>query len=265
MKVAIAQLRCNWSNPISKNLRKAIGFVEKAGRSGTEIVCFPEYFLGKGAILGHPKRGEETEAALRALGEKAKESQIAIVCGATREARKGQRKLVATCPIINSRGEIIKKIDKAIPYLGERDLIQSGEGTDVVEINGFNIGVLAGLDIFFSPSIQKLKEKGADLLFYQLAASTRFLLETEQASAIARCQELMAPVVAVGQLGEYFKGQSLGGSLVCIPNSIKLSTMRSQGGVKVVKKLGTEERLDMIDLDLQELKQQRMKYDFLKI
>ncbi|MBO3803908.1 MAG: carbon-nitrogen hydrolase family protein [Candidatus Brockarchaeota archaeon] len=265
MKVAIAQVRCNWSNPVSKNLRKAIGFVEKAGRSGTDVVCFPEYFLGKGAILGDPKRGEETEAALRTLGEKAKESEVAIVCGAMREARKGQRKLVVTCPVIGAKGDIVKKIDRAVPYPGERELVQPGADADVAEIGGSKVGVLAGFDVFFSPAVQKLKEKDADLVIYQLSASTRFLLEAEQAAAVARCQEMMVPFVAVGQLGEYFKSQSLGGSLVCVPSQIKLSNARSHGGVKVVRKLGAEERLDTVHLDIQEFKQQRKKYNLFEV
>ncbi|MGQ9514797.1 MAG: carbon-nitrogen hydrolase family protein [Thermoproteota archaeon] len=263
MKVAIAQIRCNWSNPISKNLQKVIGFIEKAGRSGAEIVCFSEYFLGKDAILGHPKKGEDTEAALKRIGEKAKESDIAVICGATREIRRGQRKPVVTCSIINAKGEIVKKVDKVVPYIRERDLIQPGDGPDVAEINGFNIGVLAGLDIFFSPAIQKLKEKDVDLVFYQLAASTRSFLETEQAAAVARCQELMIPIVAVGQLGEYSKAPSLGGSLVCVPNIIKISSIQSQGGVKIIKKLGKEERIDVVDLALDDLKQQRKRINFL--
>lgn len=43
----MAQMRYNWSDPISKNLRKALGFIERAGRGGAEIVCFSEYFLEK--------------------------------------------------------------------------------------------------------------------------------------------------------------------------------------------------------------------------
>lgn len=259
MKVAIAQMRYNWSDPISKNLRKALGFVERAGRGGSEIVCFSEYFLGKDAMLGHPSRGLKTDAALRSIAEMAKESDVAVICGATRDFRQGQRKPFVTCPIMNSKGEIVKKIDKLIIHPREPDWMQPGSGSEIAEINGFNLGVLSGFDIFISSAVQALRKKSIDLLFYQLSAYTRPLLETEQAAVITRCQELMIPVVAVGQLGEFFKRQFLGGSMACVPQIVRFGTSASAGGAKIVKKLGSEESFEIVELDMQELMQQRKK------
>jgi predicted amidohydrolase len=262
MKIAIAQIRYNWSDPLIKNLRKAIGLIEKSGRSGAEILCFSEYFLGKDAVLGHPSRGEKTDAALGSIAEKAKESDVAVICGATRDSRQGQRKHFVTSPVINRKGEIVKKIDKVALYPREMDWAQPGSGAETAEIDGFNIGVLAGFDIFFSPSIQALRKKGVDLLFYQLAANSRPLLETEQAAAMARCQELMAPVIVVGQLGESFKRKFLGGSVACVPQTTRFGLTFSAGGVKMFKRLGSDERFEIVELDLQELGQQRKKFNF---
>jgi len=258
----MAQMRYNWSDPISKNLRKALGFIEKAGRGGAEIVCFSEYFLGKDAMIGHPSRGEKTDAALNSIAKMAKESDLAVICGATRDLRQGQRKPFVTCPIINSDGEIAKKIDKIVLHPREPDWMQPGSGTEIVEVNGLNLGVLSGFDIFVSSIIQALRKKGMDLMFYQLAAYTRSLLEVEQAAVMARCQELMTPVVAIGQLGEFFKRQFLGGSITCVPQVVRYGATVSAGGVKIVKKLGSDESFDIVDLNMQELIQQRKRISF---
>jgi len=262
MKVAMAQMRYNWSAPISKNLRRALGFIERAGRGGAEIVCFSEYFLGKDAILGHPSKGVKTDAALRSITEMAKESDLTVICGATRDLRQGQRRPFVTCPIINSKGEIAKKIDKIVLHPREPDWMQPGSGTEIVEVNGLNLGVLSGFDIFSSSIIQALRKKGMDLMFYQLAANTRSLLETEQAAVMARCQELMTPVVAIGQLGEFLKRQFLGGSMTCVPQIVRFGVSVSAGGAKIVKKLGSDEGFDIIELDMQDLIQQRKRISF---
>jgi len=258
MNIAMAQMRYNWSAPLSKNLRRALGFIERAGRGGAEIVCFSEYFLGKDAFLGHPSKGGKTDAALHSIAEMAKESDLAVICGATRDLRQGQRKPFVTCPIINSEGEIAK-IDKIIPHPRDPDWMQPGSGAEIVEVNGLNTGVLSGFDIFSSSIIQALRKRGMDLMFYQLAANTRPLLETEQAAVMARCQELMTPVVAIGQLGEFLKRQFLGGSMTCVPQIVRFGAILSAGGAKIIKKFGSDEGFDIVDLNMQELIQQRKK------
>jgi len=184
---------------------------------------------------------------------------LAVICGATRDLRQGQRKPFVTCPIISPEGEIAKKIDKIILHPREPDWMQPGSGTEVVEVNGLNLGVLSGFDIFASSIIQALRKKGVDLMFYQLAANTRSLLETEQAAVMARCQELMTPVVAIGQLGEFLKRQFLGGSMTCVPKIFRFGTTLVAGGTKIVKKLGSDEGFDIIELNMQELIQQRKR------
>ena len=85
------------------------------------------------------------------------------------------------------------------------------------------MGVIAGYDVAVSDVARLLVDKGAELLLYQLSASSVEERDTLQAAAIARANSNSVPLAAVGQLGEFMKRQYLGGSIAVIPRTIMIT------------------------------------------
>ncbi|MCK4970853.1 MAG: carbon-nitrogen hydrolase family protein [Thermoplasmata archaeon] len=261
-KVAIAQMSYDWTRPgsIEENLLKARDFIKKAARATCRVVIFGEYFLGDLPVEPLPN---EQIAELRA---QAKRSRINIVCGITRNRVSEQpREQYLTSVVIGRRGEILALVNKAVYNPTERPWFDKVSVVEPVEIDGVLCGVMAGYDAAVSNVARLLVEKGAEILLYQLSASSSEERDTIQAAVIARSNSNGVPVAAVGQLGEFMKRQYLGGSIAVMPRTVKYGVMEVADGVDIPLRLEEEEELGIVEFDLRALRAMRKKFSHLDL
>jgi predicted amidohydrolase len=256
-KVALAQMSYDWSRhgATEENLLKARDFVKRAARGKARVVVFSEYFLGDVPVEALPNE------QIIELQAQAKRSRINIVCGVTRNRINEQpREQYLSSVAIGRRGEILGMINKAVYNPTERPWFDKVNCVEPVEIDGVKVGVMAGYDIAVPDVARLLVEKGAELLLYQLSASSELERRTLQAACTTRAYANSVPVAAVGQLGEFMKRQMLGGSIAVIPRTIKYGVMEVADGVDTVVRFEDEEDMAFVDFDLRGLRSMRKKF-----
>jgi predicted amidohydrolase len=256
-KVAIAQMSYDWTRhgAAEENLLKARDFAKRAARSKARVVIFSEYFLGDVPVEELPNE-QITE-----LQAQAKRSRINIVCGVTRNRiREQPREQYLTSVVIGRRGEILGLVNKAVYNPTERPWFDKVTEVEPVEIDGLKVGVISGYDVAVSDVARILVDKGAELLLYQLSASSVEERDTMQAAAIARANSNSVPLAAVGQLGEFMKRQYLGGSIAVMPRTVKYGVMEVADGVDILLRMEDEEDMGVVEFDLRALRAMRKKF-----
>ena len=238
------------------NLLKAREFVKRAARAKARVVMFSEYFLGDIAVVTLPN---EQIAELQA---QAKRSRINIVCGITRNRIQEQpREQYLTSVVIGKRGEIIAMVNKVVYNPSERPWFDQVCKVEPVEIDGTMVGIMAGYDAAVSDVARILVDKGAEVLLYQMSASSPEERETIQAATISRSNAHSVPLAAVGQLGEFMKRQYLGGSIAVMPRTVKYGVMEVADGVDILLRMGDEEDMGVVEFDLRALRAMRKKFN----
>jgi predicted amidohydrolase len=256
-KVGIAQMAYDWTRAGSaeENLLKARDFTKRAARAKCRVVIFSEYFLGDIAVEALPN------AQIAELQAQAKRSRINIVCGITRNRISEQpREQYLTSVAIGRRGEILGLVNKVVYNPSERPWFDKVDTAEPVEIDGIKCGILAGYDAAVSDVARALVDKGAEVLLYQLSASSLEERDTAQAVAITRCNSNSVPIAAVGQLGEFMKRQYLGGSIAVMPRTVKYGVMEVADGVDIMLRMEEEEDLGVVEFDLRGLRSMRKKF-----
>lgn len=261
-KVAIAQMSYDWTRPGSaeENLLKARDFTKRAARAKCRVVIFGENFLGDIPVEVLPN---EQIAELQA---QAKRSRINIVCGTTRNRVSEQpREQYLSSVVIGRRGDIISMVNKVVYNPTERPWFDKVTVVEPVEIDGVLCGVMAGYDAAVSDVARLLVEKGAEVLLYQLSASSVEERDTMQATIIARSNANGVPIAAVGQLGEFMKRQYLGGSIAVMPRTVKYGVMEVADGVDIPLRLEDEEEMCIVEFDLRAMRAMRKKFSHLEL
>lgn len=261
-KIALAQMSYDWSRPgaSEENLLNARDFVKRAARAKARVVVFSEYFLGDVPVESLPNE------PIIELQAQAKRSRINIVCGITRNRVNEQpREQYLTSVVIGKRGELLAMVNKAVYNPAERPWFDKVTVVEPVDIDNVKVGILAGYDIAVPDIARILVEKGAEILLYQLSASSFEERQTLQAAAATRAYANSVPVAAVGQLGEFMKRQYLGGSFAVMPRTIKYGVMEVADGVDRLVKMEEEEEMAIVNLDLRALRAMRKKFSHLDL
>lgn len=249
MKIAISQLRITEGSQQLENILEAIARVADE----VDLICFPEYFLGKLPPEPMPS------AALLAIEQVARLANVNVVCGVTRELRPGDGSYL-TSVVINRAGHIIASIDKTCLYPAEQLWYRAGRGQLWVELEtGITLGVLAGFDLLRADLVRAAVQAGAQLLIVQFAADSPAYLETLRAVLSTRALEHLVPVLAVGQLGNLFGRECIGGSTVVQPT---LTASDMPGPVEYILAMGDEEETWVVELDLDAFREMRRRFSY---
>lgn len=249
MKIAVSQLR------IKENSQHLDGILEMVAQAADEadVICFPEYFLGKLPPEPMPS------SAVLAIQEVARLANINVVCGVTRDLRHGDGSYL-TSIIINRAGQIVASLDKTCLYPAEQLWYRAGRGQLWVELDeGIGVGVLAGFDLLRPDLVRAAVQEGAQLLIAQFAADSHEYLETLRAAITTRALEHLVPVVAVGQLGDFFGRETFGGSMVVQPT---LTAGDMPGPVERILAMEDEEDMWIVDLDLDALREMQHRFSY---
>jgi predicted amidohydrolase len=249
MKIAVSQLRVEES---SQHLDDVLESIAQAADE-VDIICFPEYFLGKLPPEPMPS------SSILAIQEVARLADVNVVCGIIRDLRHGDGSYL-TSLVINRAGRIIASIDKTSLYPAEQLWYRAGQGQLWVELDeGIRVGVLAGFDVLRADLVRAVVEEGAQLLFVQFAADSVDFLETMRAVISTRALEHLIPVVAVGQLGTFFGREYVGGSTVVRPT---LTAGDVPGPIERILAMEDEEDMWAVDLDLDAFRDMRRRFSY---
>lgn len=249
MKIALSQLRVEETSRHLDDILETIAYAADE----VDLICFPEYFLGKLAPEPMPSR------AILAIQEIARLANVNVVCGTTRNLRQGDGNYL-TSIVINRAGRIIASIDKTCLYPAEQLWYREGQGQLWVKLDeGIGVGVLAGYDLLRPDLVHTAVREGAQLLIVQFAADTPDYLETIRAVISTRALEHLVPVVAVGQLGSFFGREYIGGSTVVRPT---LTAGGMPGPVERILAMEDEEEMWVVDLDLDTFRAMRRRFSY---
>ncbi|GAB4526722.1 MAG: hypothetical protein Kow0063_01230 [Anaerolineae bacterium] len=251
MRIAVSQLRVEEGAP------HLDGVLETIARAADEVdlICFPEYFLGKLPPEPMPN------SALLAIQEVARLANINVVGGITRDLRHGDGSYL-TSFVINRAGRIIASVDKTCLYPAEQLWYRPGRGQLWAELEGgVGVGILAGFDLMRADLVRAAVQAGAQFLIAQFAADSPAYLETVRAVICTRALEHLVPVVAVGQLGQFFGREFIGGSTVVQPT---LTAGDVPGPVEYILAMSDEEDMWVVDLDLDAFREMRHRFSFLR-
>jgi predicted amidohydrolase len=251
MKIAVSQLRVDEQ---SQHLDDVLETIARAADE-VDVICFPEYFLGKRSPEPLPN------SALLAIQEVTRLAGINVVCGITRDLRHGDGSYL-TSIVINRAGRIIASIDKTCLYPAEQLWYRAGRGQLYVEIDeGIGMGVLAGFDLVRADLVRSTVQEGAQLLIVQFAADSSDYLETVWGVISTRALEHLVPVVGVGQFGNFFGREYIGGSTVVQPT---MAAGDMPGPVERVLAMGNEEDMWAVDLDLDAFREMRRRFSYFR-
>jgi predicted amidohydrolase len=249
MKIAISQV---WAEETPGDLDSILETIAHAADEA-DVVCFPEYFLGKRPPEPMPN------AAMLAIQDAARLAGVNVICGITRDLHHGDGSYL-TSIAINRAGCIVASLNKTTLYPAEQLWYRAGRGQLLVELDdGIGIGVLAGFDLLRADLVQAVMQAGAQLLIAQFAADSPDYLETLRAVVSTRALEHLVPVVAVGQLGEFFGRKYIGGSTVVQPT---LTDGDMPGPVEYILDMGDEEDMWIVDLDLDAFREMRRRFSY---
>jgi predicted amidohydrolase len=253
VRIAIVQIRTEGDSPDASrhNLDKALEAIEQVAGEA-DVICFAEYFLGKAAPSPLPN------VAISALQVAASQAHLNVICGVIREQRAGTGNFLVSL-VINRYGDVTAAIDKVVLYPGEKLWYRAGEGALLAYIDDEPVGILSGYDLLHPNLVYNVIQEGAQALICQISADEPGYLETLQAVVVTRALEHLLPVVAVGQLGESFGREHLGGSIICEP---RLTDEGVPGAVETLLRMENEEELWVVDLDLRSFREMRRLFNF---
>ena len=212
MKVAAAQISCTPGDR-DTNLRKVREFSERAKKSGTALIVFPEMTdtgYSMPAIQKHAATWKE--GAVPQLQKIAKDLSLTIVCGVSE--REGERIYNAQV-IVDSNGEILAKYRKthlvtAAP-LDERPVFTAGDKfvsckidplkNGSAEADNFNAGLAICYDLRFPEICRKLSVEHSANLFVVSSAWPWLRIEHLRIFALSRAIENQSYLIVANRVG----------------------------------------------------------------
>jgi len=255
-RIAVAQIES--STDKNANLEKALDWVRRAKERNAEAIAFPEFLMAFSPSSQTAKEltqiAEATDGPfVSALREAAKRSDIAVVATIYEKSAIPDR-VYDTALWIDALGNIpsvyrklhlydafgFKESDKFHPGEEVAPLLQSGES---------RLGMMICYDLRFPEMARMLALEGANVLIAPAGwVQGDLKLEHWRTMIQARALENGAYVIAPGQVGNIY----IGHSLIVDPLG------------RIVVDLGEKEGMEVVDLDLNLVKETRQKLPLLK-
>lgn len=215
-----------------------------------DIVALPELFstgynleaLGDSLFdLAEPIPGETTEA----LGELAREHDVAIIAGIAEKDPKVEDVIFDTAVLFDRSGELVGRYRKTHLYPLENRFFRAGGTLPVLELDGLRVGVAICFEHAFPQIFTTLALRGAQVVFNP-SAVPRGYCYLQDVRIPARAQDNQIFVVAINHVGAEGQVTYCGRSQIASPRGEVLA-------------LASEKAEDIIvaDLDLSLIRNQR--------
>ena len=243
------------------NLKKAKKLIEKSLKDKPDIIILPEMFNCPYDISYFSDFSEKEEGETWTfLSQIAKKNDTYIIGGSIPE--KHNHKIYNTSYIFDKQGKQIGKYRKTHlfdidvengQYFCESDVLSPGNYTEIVSIEGIDVGILICYDIRFPEISRKLAINGAKLIVVPAAFNmTTGPLHWELLFR-ARALDNQIFLIAVSQARNYSSNYiSYGNSLICDPWG------------KVIQRLSEKEGILSCKINLSEINKVRNQIPVLK-
>ena len=243
--IALAQLCAN--EDIAVNLAKALTFCEEAAAAGSELIAFPESFLMIGKKSGDYLNSIQhlDGPLISQLAAKAKELQISLLLGGVISFNEAApTKPFNTAVLINDQGQVVNHyhkihlFDSALPGVGlcESKTVSAGNKVVVADHPLGKLGLSICYDLRFPALYQKLRSKGAEMIFGPTAFTTQTGKYHWYSLLKARAIETQSFVFAPAQVGQHNeKRSSYGHTLAFDPWGEMIGELKEGEGVLIVE------------------------------
>lgn len=246
MKIQLFQFYVEYGNA-EKNEQKIKQWFEKELNEDTEVVVLPEMWNNGYALdeLSH-KADKELARSFPFIQTLAKTYNVDIVAGSVSNTRNG--KVYNTAFTVSKEGQRINKYDKVhlVPMLNEPEFLESGKTAP--EPFALSSGVIATqiicYDLRFPELLRYPAREGAQIGFYVAQWPTP-RLNHWRALLQARAIENDMFIIACNGTGNDGNTDYAGHSMVINPNG------------EILAELGQEEESIVVDIDIDEVEQQR--------
>ncbi|MGI8393128.1 carbon-nitrogen hydrolase family protein [Leucobacter sp. W1038] len=171
MRIALCQFTAGTDK--ADNLARILAWVREAASQQAELLILPEYamYMPEESTPAIREAAENLDGEfVTALRDAAREHGIAIICNVFETSHESRP--FNTSVVIDSAGEVIGTYRKvhlydAFGYQESANLLASDAPDPlVVQIGGFNVGVLICYDLRFPEWARAYIDRGADLLVY---------------------------------------------------------------------------------------------------
>ncbi|BFH74017.1 hypothetical protein SJAV_19610 [Sulfurisphaera javensis] len=243
------------------NIEKALELAKKAIKDGAELIVYNELFTTQYfAATEDPKFFELAEPddgpTVRTFLEFSKQFKVGMVITFFEEDKKIRGTYYDTSVFIKD-GTYLGKYRKIhlpqLPGYYEKFYFKPGKGYPVFDFGEYKVGGIICYDRHFPEGVRILTLKGADII--TIPTTTNFYPETWELELRAHAAFNTVYVVGVNRTAEYFQGREIdyyGKSLVADPMG------------RIVKEMNSDEGYEVVDVDLDFIRQRRIKAPFLK-
>jgi predicted amidohydrolase len=139
------------------DLPKILRYIKLAAKSKSEIICFPE------CSFNPNYKKPATEKDLSPILQAAKTENIFIIINGYFKGKND--KTYNRTYIISNKGKILGFYDKIYLWTPEVGKVSRGKKIKVINTSLGKIGLCTCWDLFFPSIFQKLKNKGAEIIF----------------------------------------------------------------------------------------------------
>ncbi|HEV2120706.1 MAG TPA: carbon-nitrogen hydrolase family protein [Candidatus Bathyarchaeia archaeon] len=140
---------------VKETIFRAVKQAKRAAENEADVICLPEHWLPEKTILS-------PMSPLPGLQSLAEEYGVVVVGGAFYERIKGR--IYLNSPVIGRDGEVIGRQSKVHLFYFEKKIARPGNDFQILNVNGFKLGVLVCYDVDFPEAARILTLRGADLL-----------------------------------------------------------------------------------------------------
>ncbi len=215
IKVSILQM-ASVLGDVDKNIDKVRKIIDDQLPSDSNLLVLPEVWTCGWDCGGFIKTAQSLDdsSVIKFLSGVAKSYRINIIGGSF--ITKSEEKYYNTCPVINSKGELVEIYNKnhLYSYYGcdEGKYISKGDFPVMVNLDGINFGLTICYDIRFPEIYRQYAKSGADVLVNCAAWGSKKPIPWEVMTK-SRAVENQCYMIALTQCGhikddEYNLGQS---------------------------------------------------------
>jgi N-carbamoylputrescine amidase len=259
VKVAMVQMGSVESK--EANIRKALDYAEKAAKEGAELIVYNELFTTQYfPAIEDPKFFDLAEPddgpTVRTFQEFSSKYNVGMVITIFEEDKKIRGTFYDTAIFIN-KGKVLGKYRKThipqLPGYYEKFYFKPGKDYPVFDFGDFKVGSVICYDRHFPEGVRILALKGAEIV--TIPTTTNFYPELWELELRAHAAFNTIYVVGVNRTPEVFQGKEIdyfGKSLVADPMG------------RIVKEMDSSEGFEIVDIDLEFIRQRRIKAPFLK-
>ncbi len=243
MRVAVIQM--NSVDDVASNLLQAGELLQRAAGLGTRLALLPENFAFMALDDAAKRRVAEAEDkshVLDFLGEQAVKLGMAVIGGSVLLRDAHGDKLRNSCVAFSRSGERLAVYDKMHLFdadvvgeaYRESDLIRAGDAPQLVDIDGWNVGLSICYDLRFPALYQHYSAAGCSVLTVPSAFTVPTGKAHWKALLRARAIENQCFVLAAGQTGTHPGGRvTYGHSMIVSPWGEVLVKQKAGNGVLI--------------------------------